>query len=137
MPFFDMITNGYTEVLHFVAEFSIYTLELVGILIILVGSIRVIMHTVNRLRRNQPINVMIELGKSLALALEFKMGAEIVKTVIVRDLKELGVLAIVIALRASIALLIHWEIKSERHDQELKAKAKSIEKMAENSEPKS
>lgn len=137
MSFFEEIINVYTEILHFVAELSIYTLELVGILIILAGSIRVVMHTVKRLRKKQPINVMIELGKSLALALEFKMGAEIVKTVIVRDLKELGILAIVIALRASIALLIHWEIKSERHDEELKAKAKAIEETGEKSEPKS
>ena len=71
---------------------------------------------------------MIDLGRTLALALEFKMGAEIVNTVIVRDLKELFILAIVIALRASIALLIHWEIKSERQDEELKAKVKAMEK---------
>ena len=52
--------------------------------------------------------------KPIALALEFKMGAEIVKTVIVRDLAELGILAIVIALRAVLSLLIHWEIKNEK-----------------------
>lgn len=57
---------------------------------------------------------MIGLGKTLALALEFKMGAEIVKTVIVRDLTELGILAIVITLRAILYLLIHWEIKNEK-----------------------
>jgi uncharacterized membrane protein len=49
----------------------------------------------------------------LALALEFKMGAEIVNTVIIRNLEELLILAIVIALRAVLALLIHWEIKNE------------------------
>ena len=42
------------------------------------------------------------------------MGAEIVNTVIVRNLAELGTLAIVIALRAILSLLIHWEIKNER-----------------------
>ena len=57
---------------------------------------------------------MIALGRALALALEFKMGAEIVNTVIIRDLRELAVLAIVIALRAILAALIHWEIKNEK-----------------------
>ena len=66
---------------------------------------------------------MVELGRTLALALEFKMGAEIVNTVIIRDLKELGILAIIIALRAFLALLIHWEIKSELRHQELKGTA--------------
>ena len=61
--------------------------------------------------------LMISLGKALALALEFKMGAEIVKTVIVRDLKELAILTIIIALRAVLALLIHWEITSEKKEE--------------------
>ena len=42
------------------------------------------------------------------------MGAEIVNTVIVRELNELGILAIVIALRAILSILIHWEIKNEK-----------------------
>ena len=42
------------------------------------------------------------------------MGAEIVNTVIVRNLTELATLAIVIALRAILSLLIHWEIKNEK-----------------------
>ena len=41
------------------------------------------------------------------------MGAEIIKTVIVRELQELIVLAFIIALRAALTVLIHWEIKNE------------------------
>ena len=64
---------------------------------------------------------MVELGKTLALALEFKMGAEIIKTVIVHDLTELAVLGIVILIRALLAFLIHWEMKMEkRHEAEEK-----------------
>ena len=123
MSFLDNAVDVYSAILHFIAEITVHTLELVGISIIIVGSIRAIMHTLRRLKNKQPINVMIELGRTLALALEFKMGAEIVNTVIIRDLKELGVLAIVIALRAVLAVLIHWEIKNERKDEEMKHKA--------------
>ena len=122
MDALNNITNVYNGIIRFVAEMTVRTLELVGISIIIIGSIRAIMQTLARLKRKQPINIMIELGRTLALALEFKMGAEIVNTVIVRDLKELGILAIVIALRAILALLIHWEIKNERHDEEMKLK---------------
>ena len=66
------------------------------------------------LRHPEPFNVVIDLGKSLALALEFKMGAEIINTVIIRDLKELAILAIVILIRALLAVIIHWEIKMEK-----------------------
>ncbi len=110
------ISDGYQSVLHYIAEFTVHTLELIGIFIIIVGSIRALARVLPRLKRKQPINVMVELGRSLALALEFKMGAEIVNTVIVRDLKELAILAIVIALRAILAVLIHWEIKNEKKE---------------------
>ena len=97
-----------------------YSLELVGILIIVIGSIKALALIVSRLRKKEPVNVVIDLGRSLSLALEFKMGAEIINTVIVRDLKELGILAIVIIIRALLAVLIHWEIKAEKNEEKSK-----------------
>ena len=44
------------------------------------------------------------------------MGAEIIKTVLVRELQELIILAFIIALRAGLAVLIHWEIKLEKKE---------------------
>ena len=108
---FEKFTDIYKMVLHYVAEITVHTLEFIGILIIIIGSIKAIITILSRIRKRQSVNVMVNLGRSLALALEFKMGAEIVNTVIVRELKELGILAIVIALRAILAILIHWEIK--------------------------
>ena len=116
MFFVDLI-EGYGNVLHYVALATIYTLELIGILIIVLGSAKAIVMSLSKLKKNQPVNVVISLGKALALALEFKMGAEIINTVIVRDLRELGVLAVVIAIRALLALLIHWEIKLEKREE--------------------
>ena len=118
----DSIMEGYNTVLHFLAEITVHTLELIGIFIIIVGSFRALIQLLIRLRTKQPINIMIELGRALALGLEFKMGAEIVNTVIVREIRELLILGLVILLRAILAILIHWEIKNERRDeQELEA----------------
>ena len=116
----SILIEAYESILHFVAEITVYTLELIGILIIIVGSAKAIVHLFSEKKSKHKTNIIIDLGKTLALALEFKMGAEIVNTVIVRDLAELGTLAIVIALRALLSLLIHWEIKNERkaeHDE--------------------
>ena len=110
----DTVMAGYREMVHFVAEITVDTLELIGIFIIIVGSFRALAQLLIRLRTKQPINIMIELGRALALGLEFKMGAEIVNTVIVREIRELLILGMVIALRAVLAILIHWEIKNER-----------------------
>lgn len=106
--------GGYEYILYLIAEITVYTLELVGILIILFGSAKAIFHLISRSKNKHKTNIIIDLGKTLALALEFKMGAEIVNTVIVRNLAELGTLAIVIALRAILSLLIHWEIRNEK-----------------------
>ena len=100
--------------LYIIAEITVYTLELIGILIIIIGSFKAIFQLFSKLKNKRKTNIIIDLGKMLALALEFKMGAEIVNTVIVRNLAELGTLAIVIALRAILSILIHWEIKNER-----------------------
>lgn len=112
---FDQFILYYQEILHFVAELAVHTLELIGITIIAIGSVKAIVQILSRMKKKQHVNVMVDLGRALALALEFKMGAEIVNTVIVRNLEELGILAIVIALRAILALLIHWEIKNEKN----------------------
>ena len=112
----DAFVQGYEHILHSIAEVSALSLELVGVLIIIIGSVKSLVHLGHSLIHHRAINIVIELGKTLALALEFKMGAEIIKTVIVHDLTELAVLGIVILIRALLAFLIHWEIKAEKHE---------------------
>ena len=113
----DAFVQGYEHILHDIAEVSALTLELIGVLIIIIGSAKALISLANSLIRHRKINIVIELGKTLALALEFKMGAEIIKTVIVHDLTELAVLGIVIAIRALLAFLIHWEMKMEKSEE--------------------
>ena len=125
---FDALIDNYQEILHFLAEITVTTLELIGIFIIIVGSFRALTQLLIRIRTKQPINIMIELGRALALGLEFKMGAEIVNTVIVREIRELLILGLVIALRAVLAILIHWEMMIERRqdkEKELTASSKT------------
>lgn len=124
MSFLEGFIHGYQEILHYIAEFAVHTLELIGILIIVVGSVKAIVLVTSRLRKKAPVNVVISLGRALSLALEFKMGAEIINTVIVRDLGELGILAVVIIIRALLAVLIHWEMKVEQKEVDQEAEKK-------------
>ena len=122
------IIAGYKGFLFGFAEVVAYTLELIGILIILAGTLRAIYLLLRHFRDHARRSVVIDLGRALALALECKMGAEIIHTVIVRDLKELGILAVVILIRALLAVIIHWEIRMEQREEELlpfKNKSKS------------
>ncbi|MBR0447589.1 MAG: DUF1622 domain-containing protein [Clostridia bacterium] len=114
---FEAFVNNYEHILHNIAEVSALSLEFIGVAIIVIGSIKSLVQLINNLIRHRRINIVIELGKTLALALEFKMGAEIIKTVIVHDLQELAVLGIVILIRALLAFLIHWEMKMEKKEE--------------------
>lgn len=115
----------YKDFLHPVAEISASTLELIGIFIIIIGSFRAIVKLFGCLIKKQPLHIVIDLGKALALALEFKMGAEIIKTVIIHNLEELAILGVVIVIRALLSFIIHWEIRSEEGLEQIKSKKNS------------
>lgn len=110
--------GGPTSILNTLVETLvpeiIYLIELIGIFVITVGSIKAfILYGVSVIKRNHyPIKLI--LGNSLALGLEFKMGAEILKTVIIRTPEEIFILGAIIVLRALLSVLIHFEVKSEK-----------------------
>lgn len=107
----------YKDILYILAEFASSTLEFVGVLIIIFGSCRALIKLFRCLIKKYPFHVVIDLGKALSLALEFKMGAEIIKTVIIHNLEELAILGVVIIIRALLAFIIHWEIKTEQKEE--------------------
>ena len=108
-------SSGVLEnIVHLIVPEIIGLIEIMGIIVIIVGSIKGFYMYASSLISGKHYPIKLALGNSLALGLEFKMGAEIVNTVIVRDLKELGILAVVIFLRAILAFLIHWEIMNEK-----------------------
>lgn len=91
-----------------VASIAILLFEFIGVLIIIWsgfnGFLKWLQHSGD---------TRIYLARGLAMGLEFKMGSEILRTVIVREWKEIGIVAGIIALRAALTFLIHWEIKEE------------------------
>lgn len=106
----------YKEVLYLLAEISASTLELIGIIIIIFGSCRALVRLVGCVVKKHPFHVVVDLGKALSLALEFKMGAEIIKTVVIHNLEELAILGVVIIIRALLAFIVHWEIRTEQKE---------------------
>lgn len=94
--------------LALVANTAIIIFEFIGVGIIIYSGIISFIKFV----RSAP-DTKIYLAKGLAMGLEFKMGSEILRTVVVREWKEIGLVAGIIALRAALTFLIHWEIKEE------------------------
>ena len=116
----DVFLHNYEHILHTIAEISALTLEFIGVLIIVVGSLKALASLVARLVRHRTINIVVELGKTLALALEFKMGGEVLRTVVVREWSELLILGAIILLRGLLTFLIHWEIKNEQNAESIR-----------------
>lgn len=89
-------------------------LELIGILIIIFSSSKAIIDLIkNRLDFSKD-EIKIKLAKALAFSLEFKLAAEIIKTVIVHSIEEFLVLSSVVILRVILTFVIEWEIKSAK-----------------------
>ncbi|MEG0765961.1 MAG: DUF1622 domain-containing protein [Pseudoflavonifractor sp.] len=97
--------------LHFAVEAAIMLFEWTGVIVITAAGI---MGIVSYLRRD-PLT-RLKLAKGLSMGLEFKLGGEILRTVVVRDLSEVAVVGAIILLRAALTFLIHWEIKNEEAD---------------------
>jgi len=106
-------------VMQYVVEIAILIFEFIGIGVIICAGIKGFVYYVTK----NP-NVKLTLAQGLAVGLEFKLGSEILKTVIVREWQEIVTVGAIIALRAALTFLIHWEIKEENKDkQEAEEKA--------------
>ena len=100
--YFDVIVS-YARVL----------MEAIGLVIIVLTAVRCIMGMIGKKRNNY----RIVLAKGICLALEFKLGGEVLGTVLAESFKDLGIIACLIALRASLTFLLHWEIKNEKKEE--------------------
>ena len=94
--------------LSLAANTAIIIFEFIGVGIIIYSGLTSFL----KFLRRSP-DTKIYLAKGLAMGLEFKMGSEILRTVVVREWKEIGIVAGIIVLRAALTFLIHWEIKEE------------------------
>ena len=99
------------KLLHLMLPEIISTLELIGVLIIFGSSLKTFVLYLIWFFWGRSYPVKRELAFSLALALEYKMGAEILKTVLIRDMQEIWMLGAIIILRALLSLLIHFEMR--------------------------
>ncbi|MBQ7733069.1 MAG: DUF1622 domain-containing protein [Synergistaceae bacterium] len=96
------------SIFQLIVQWGILLMECVGVVILLYTAFKSIYGCLTR----DP-HVRLTLAKGIALSLEFKLGGEVLRTVIVREWSELAILGAIILLRGALTLLIHWEIKTE------------------------
>ena len=103
--------NVIHDVINVVLPYIISLLEIMGIFIVTGSVIKEFWDYIQNTFMKKKLDIQFNLAVGLATGLEFKMAAEILKTVIVQSLEELYVLGAVILIRALMSVLIHFEIK--------------------------
>ena len=101
-----LIVQKYFEL---IVEWAVLLCEIIGVIMIVLTAIRGVIAWI----RKDPHARLIA-AEGIAIALTFKMGGEVLRTVIVREWQELLILGAIVLLRVVMALIIHFEIRSER-----------------------
>ena len=109
-----MAENILEHGIEIVLPYIINLLEIMGIAVVAWSGIKAFWEYLKDMFLHKKINFMFDFSQGLAAGLEFKMAAEILKTVLIREMSELLVLGAVILLRAILSVLIHFEMKHNK-----------------------
>ena len=104
----DIFLENTEHILTYTVEICTTLMEFFGIVILVFTAFKCF---VGWIRHDSKLR--LNLAQGIAIALEFKMGGEVLRTVVVREWTELGILGAIILLRGVLTFLIHWEIKNE------------------------
>ena len=104
------------HIIEFVIEFVVPVIELMGIFIMAEAALVAFAKYLYWLLTRGRLHIKGRLAGGLLLGLEFMMTAEILKTVVIRDTKELLILGGVVILRGILGLELKQEEKAEREE---------------------
>lgn len=96
------------NIFRVIVNYGVLALEFTGVIIILISAVR----SIYMLFKKSP-HSRLELAEGIALALEFKLGGEVLRTTVVREVYEVMLVGAIILLRCALTFLIHWEINVE------------------------
>ncbi len=105
--------------LEYVSDFFAEILGFVGIAIIAWGALKSLFQFLEssfRYRKSDIPLTRVELGKHLALGLEFLVGKDIIESIVHPSWDDLGKLAAIIALRTAVTFMLSWELKEIKQE---------------------
>ena len=125
------------NILHHVIQvflpYAISVFEVIGIFVVCCAGIKGFWQYCQSTFMKKSVDFQVNLAMGLAVGLEFKMAAEILKTVLLQSLDEIYILGAVILLRALLSLLIHFELNAHKKKE---ARSKDTEAKAEDNTTK-
>ena len=107
-----------SDVLKILVQYTAYAAEGASALIIIIGGTQALWiylrRTLSKDLVMQEIKLSrLKLGHALSLALEFLIGADILKTAVAPSWNEIGQLAAIVAIRTVLNFFLTWELKFE------------------------
>ena len=107
------------NILQNVMKIVIFILEILGATVIFYGAVYSFYRFIRI--RSEGRQIRLTFAYYIVFGLEFKLASEILKTVIARSLEELYTIGAIILLRAALNYMIHWEIKQEMFEKDIKS----------------
>ncbi len=110
------MTAGFYDIVLTVAQWSIFTLELLGIGIIMLFSLYATFYSLNLLVKKGASEELfhsyrLQLARGILLGLEFLVAADIIKTVAVElTFSSVGMLAVIVLIRTFLSFAIEMEM---------------------------
>jgi uncharacterized membrane protein len=105
-----------------VVDVLVRVVESIGALVIFAGAViafvRFVVVAVRTRRAGGFVAVRLDLGRFLALGLEFQLASDILRTAIAPTFEEIGQLAAVAAIRTALNFFLAREISEERAEVE-------------------
>lgn len=96
--------------------FIVHILEFMGIVVITIGAFKAFYFYILEIFFKKDVKFKHQFANAMATGLEFKLAAEILKTVLIKTLDELFILGAVFLLRVLMTFVIQWEIKQDRQE---------------------
>ena len=106
------------EIIHKFLPYIIYSIEILGIIIITGTAIFAFYIFIKGILKNSMKEHKINrtFFQGLGFGLEFLLAGEILKTIIIDNIPDLIMLTVVMSLRIIITFVLHWEAKSEENN---------------------
>ena len=99
----------------------IHLFELMGILILTVGVFTAFYHYIQKRFFKKNVNIKYEFADVMTTTLDFKLAAEILKTVIIKNIDELIILASVFIIRIIMTFVLEKEMKIKEGKKDTKS----------------
>lgn len=96
--------------------FIVHILEFMGIIAITIGAFRAFYYYIQEIIFKKKVKFKHQFATAMATGLEFKLAAEILKTVLIKTLDELFILGAVFLLRVLMSFVIEREIKQDNKE---------------------